>query len=99
ASLWGFASTSSAQNEVPGGWAPQVGFQSFSGGGFLGVSSYQGFGSDAIGPSAPFGGFVGLSIPITGSTFSPFQGQPYVVNGLVPLADTIRRHGRRRAAK
>jgi hypothetical protein len=97
--LSGFASKSWAQGEVPGGWAPQVGFQSFSGGGIVGASSYQGFGSILGGLPAPYGGFAGFSAQQSAPALAVTPNRTGVVNGLVPLADTIRRHARRRAVR
>jgi hypothetical protein len=92
------ASTASAQEWVPGGWAPQVGFQTFAGAGFSG-----GFGafSNANGlmPYAPGTAFGSLPGSRGGPTPFWMQGQPQTANVLLPLGDTIRRSTRRRSLR
>src|SRR5262245_15438590 len=85
-----------AQDVVPGGWSAQVGFQSFGGPELSG-----GAGDMAAGMRANVGflnvnGF-GVLPPLPPGPFGrQGQVQPQVVNGLVPLADAVRKHSRRR---
>jgi hypothetical protein len=88
-----------AQGIVPGGWAPQFGFQSFAAPGVagFGVSGvYPGYGYGATFPGlSPYYGSGGLNpyyrpgsgMGVAGSIYSP---SAQTANGLVPLAGVIR---------
>lgn len=90
------ASLAHAQNAVPGGWDNEVGVQSFSGPQFPAGSGVFRDGTQA------FGSPVYLAACASGTPFplvSLSQTQPQVVNSLLPLADTVRRHTRRRSGR
>jgi hypothetical protein len=94
--LGGLASTSTAQDVVPGGWAPQVGFQTFGGPGHAGGFVFVGSGGPTVAPLAPF---VGFDDPQAGPMAPWYRPRPQSVNALVPLADAVRRSGRRRPGR
>jgi hypothetical protein len=88
-----------AQDAVPGGWAPEVGFQTFSAPGFAGGFGYFSAGAPFQGMGAPWSGFNSFPAARTFPMAPQFQTSPRVVNGLVPLADTIRKTTRKRGRR
>jgi hypothetical protein len=98
--LGSLGSTASAQDFVPGGWAPQFGFKAFNtpgvSGGF-GMFSYDSSGMVTVAIDSGFGG----QFPLGGVLTPSLQpaGPPEMANGLVPLANTVRRQTRRRTAR
>jgi hypothetical protein len=104
--LGGFATAAQAQGVVPGGWAPQFGYQSFGGAGFIPGVTY-GYSVPTVGPGvAAFGVFPYGGFSPYGQGFTPYGGglgQPvypaglygptasgYAVNALDGLAGAIR---------
>jgi hypothetical protein len=61
----GLAGSARAQGIVPGGWAPQFGYQTFGGAGI------------SLGTPAGYPGFGGMVSPYGGAGFSPV-GNPYI---------------------
>ena len=112
--LGGFGTVAHAQGGVPGGWGPQVNFQSFGNANFGGAAftfgtpgvGGQGFGMPGFGASygvTPFGPYnpyaQGFARP---SAYpNPFANvsTPQVVNGMDPLMHTIRRSTRQRRTR
>jgi hypothetical protein len=91
-SAW-FGSAAEAQGVVPGGWAPQFGYQSFAAPGAVGGGGYLGFGY-----GVPMNGFAapgpGGFAPYGASPVSPVPGytpSSRAVNGINPLIGSIRR--------
>ena len=70
---WGMAAEGRAQGIVPGGWAPQVGYQTFGTTGFGGGVS-QGFGLGASATGFGVGGY-GFAAPTYGVGYGGFN--PY----------------------
>lgn len=94
--LAGFASIARADEDVPGGWSPQVGFQSFQSPGYDTGFRTGNDGVPGLGRDARFGG---VSLFPAGQSFpNAYQtaAQPQTVNGLVPFSDVVRRQGRKR---
>lgn len=83
-----------AQSVVPGGWAPQVGYQTVGspgaafGGYGLGGPVYGNFGfpTDGAGPGAP----------AFNSPRNAYRAQPGMTNAMGPLMDSVRQATRRR---
>ncbi len=82
AMLLGLAGSSKAQGVVPGGWSPEVGYQSFGG-----VTSGTGFGW--------YGGYPNSGIYGSGVYTAPvaptYQAPPATVNNLGGLAGVVGR--------
>lgn len=83
---------------VPGGWEPQVGFQSFGGPGEERNGEGVAFDAPAFGPLSPWTvGGTGLMRPVP---LTPqFDSRPQAVNNLVPFADLVRKNGRKRSRR
>jgi len=71
----GLTASVNAQGVVPGGWAPQVGYQQFSG-----VSAYGSGGMTAVGSPYGGGGFVG-GFSNFGGGFAPYVASMPVMTG------------------
>ncbi len=84
-----------AQGVVPGGWAPQVGYQVFGG---AGAASFGGYGPGALGWGAsPFGmggGYGGGMTPFGPASSLYAQGFPRATSGFVaPPPSTVNAMG------
>jgi hypothetical protein len=108
----GFGFPAKAQGIVPGGWAPQFGYQTF---GMPGVRGFS-FGSATPGDGAGGSGMAEFGMGVTPSGFGGFnpygqglyQANPYgvnygfnassgrAVNAMDPLIDSIRQTTQRR---
>jgi hypothetical protein len=91
------ASTSArGQNVVPGGWSSEIGVQAFESPGeqsWAGPNLSQVRPGELLPPLAMFGG-AGAGTTLS---FGPWAHRPQVVNGLLPLADTVKKSGRKRS--
>jgi hypothetical protein len=102
-----FGPSARAQGVVPGGWAPQVGYQAFGG---AGAASFGGYGPGALGWGAsPFGmgsGYGGGISPFgpasnlysggfPGTTIGLDIPPPTTVNAMGPLIGSVRQATRR----
>jgi hypothetical protein len=100
-------SSARAQGVVPGGWAPQVGYQVFGG---AGAVSFGGYGPGSLGWGAsPFGtgyGYGGGMSPfgpasnlysggVAGPTIGIGAPPPSTVNAMGPLIGSVRQATRR----
>lgn len=94
--LSGFPSSARADESIPGGWAPQVGFQSFESPGSFHDSRMRNDGSFGSGRNATSGGVGGFPAGPISWDLSGMAAKPQVVNGLVPLAGVVRRQSRNR---
>jgi len=97
------ASAAKAQGSdgVPGGWEPQVGFQSFNGPGEDrdrngGGSAFE---APAFGPLSPWTVFGGPGLMRTVPLTPQFDSRPQTVNNLMPFADSVRKNGRKRSRR
>jgi hypothetical protein len=90
----GLHATTRGQELVPGGWASQVGFQSFTGPGYPGAMGSFSQGMLGMGGYPSSGVFDG-GLPTPPSVLLA-PGHPQVVNGLAPFADVVRRSTRRK---
>jgi hypothetical protein len=88
-----FATSSEAQGIVPGGWAPQFGYQTFGvpGGGLVGYGLGYGYSPYGMGGYAP----PVMAAPSPLLNIAP--SFPQAVNGLDPLTGAIRQSTRRKA--
>jgi hypothetical protein len=94
AAMTGLPSIGRAEGTVPGGWSSEVGVHSFD-------DALDGPDAANVFASRPpaFGSLIPADRLAAGRGRGPGAGfglAPQVVNGLVPLAETIRRSGRRR---
>ena len=97
-----FAPQARAQNVVPGGWASEVGVQSFHAPGetpaFPGLSGYGVSSTPAVlaHPSGIIGGaaWYGASPAVAG-----MNSRPQTFNALGPLGETIRKSSRKRTRR
>jgi len=97
--------TSRAQGVIPGGWAPQFGYEAFAGPGVAGfgagvgyTGAMFGYGYSGYGGMYPYGaalgyggypGGMGVNVPPAGAGFMPPADQ--AVNAMNPLIHSIRR--------
>ena len=83
-----------AQTIVPGDWAPEFGFQSFSAPEYSGTVGLFSFGTNSqTGLASPGGLGVEYAVP---RPALPTLAQPQIAHGLDPFADVVRRSVRRR---
>jgi hypothetical protein len=90
-----FAGSSRAQGQVPGGWGPQVGYQSF-GGSWVVPGTPYGWGAPAVN-YPQYGVYQSTVVPTYG--FSGYLPPPRVVNNLGPLGAAIGRTTRPRRGR
>jgi hypothetical protein len=90
----GLAPSAGAQSIVPGGWAPEFGFQSFLAADFSGTIGSFSFEANSQPGLASRGGR-GAEFPVSRSAL-PVLEQPQIAHGLDPFADVVRRSLRRR---
>jgi hypothetical protein len=94
-----------AQGVVPGGWAPQFGYQAFVGPGVAGfgvgaVSPGYGYGTTfpGLSPYYPAGGLTPYYRPGIGAV-NAYTPSSQTVNAIDPLIGAIRQSTRRRGAR